>query len=280
MDYAFKLDGSKSIKLKDYDPRFSASLKKEEAVKPFEKLNQELGELQELLYAASYNSVLIVLQGMDTSGKDGTVSHVMASVNPQGCRVISFKAPTAEETSHDFLWRVHNHAPPKGMMHIFNRSHYEEVLIVRVHNLQPEKVWQKHYEHINHFERLLHDNGTIVLKFFLHISEEEQLERLKAREEDPDKRWKLAVGDYMERRYWDDYQQAYEVLLNKCANSATPWYIVSADRKWFRNLAVAEAIADGLRPYKDEWHKALEARGAKAYQELLAARAAGTLTEK
>lgn len=280
MDYAFKLDGKEKIKLKDYDPRFNAGLKKEEATKPFAKLNQELGEMQELLYAAAYNSVLVVLQGMDTSGKDGTVRHVMANVNPQGCRVISFKAPTPEELLHDFLWRIHTHTPAKGMMHIFNRSHYEEVLIVRVHSIQPEKVWKKYYEHINNFEKLLTDSGTIILKFFLHISPDEQMERLKAREDDPEKRWKLAAGDYVERRYWDDYQAAYEDLLNKCSSPDAPWYIVPADRKWFRNLAIAEAINDGLRPYRDEWEEALRARGEKNYAELQEARANGTIKDE
>lgn len=279
MEYAFKLDGREKIKLEDYEPRFSANLKKAEAIEPFEKFSAELGELQELLYAAGYNGVLIVLQGMDTSGKDGTVRGVMQSVNPQGCQVISFKAPTSEELSHDFLWRVHINTPPKGMMHIFNRSHYEDVLVVRVHEIQPEKVWKKRYEQINEFERMLHDNGTIVLKFFLHISPEEQLERLKAREEDPEKRWKLATSDYVERQYWEQYQAAYEDLLNKCSNPIAPWYVVPADRKWFRNLAIAEAITEGLRPYRQEWHSALISRGEKAYAELQSARADGKLKE-
>jgi len=279
LDYAFKLDGSKKIKLKDYDPRFSAGLKKEEAVKPFEQLSAEVGKLQEVLYAAAYNSVLIVLQGMDTSGKDGTVRNVMTSVNPQGCRIISFKVPTGEEQAHDFLWRIHGNTPPKGMIHIFNRSHYEEVLVVRVHNLKSEETWKKHYQHINDFERMLIDNGTLVLKFFLHISKEEQLERLQAREEDTQKRWKLAAGDYIERHYWDDYQAAYEDLLNKCATKEAPWYIVSADRKWFRNLAIAEALIEGLQPYHNEWQTALESRGQKAYAELQAARASGKIEE-
>ncbi len=275
MDYAFKIEGNKKIDLKDYDPRFSANLKKADGKESFKKFNLELDTLQELLYASAHNGVLIILQGMDTSGKDGTVSHVMASVNPQGCRVISFKSPTPEESLHDFLWRIHPHTPAKGMMHIFNRSHYEEVLIVRVHNLQPEKTWRKHYQHINNFEKLLTDTGTIVLKFFLHISKEEQMERLKAREDDPKKRWKIGVGDYHERDYWDDYQEAYTELLNRCSSTEAPWYIVPADRKWFRNLAIAEAISDGLQPYKKEWEKALNKRGEVNYQELLAAREKG-----
>lgn len=278
MDYAFKLDDSKKkIKLKDYDPRFNAGLKKEDAVEPFTKFDQEIGELQELLYAAASHSVLIVLQGMDTSGKDGTVRSVMASVNPQGCRVVSFKAPTSEELAHDFLWRIHANTPGKGMLHIFNRSHYENVLIVRVHSMQPEKVWKKYYDHINNFEQMLYDTGTIVLKFFLHISPEEQLERLQSREEEKDKRWKLSSGDYVERRYWDDYQAAYEDLLQKCSSSQAPWYVVPADRKWFRNLAIAESIVESLRPYRKDWEEALQARGKKAYDELQAARANGTI---
>jgi PPK2 family polyphosphate:nucleotide phosphotransferase len=279
MNYAFKLDQGDKIKLKDYDPRFDAGLKKKDAVEPFAKFDKEIGELQELLYAAASHSVLIVLQGMDTSGKDGTVRSVMASVNPQGCQVVSFKTPTTEELAHDFLWRVHVNAPSKGMLHIFNRSHYEEVLIVRVHNLQPEEVWKKHYDHINNFERLLYDSNTIILKFFLHISPEEQLERLLAREQEKDKRWKLSAGDYVERRYWDQYQEAYEDLLHKCSTPEAPWYIVPADRKWFRNLAIAESIVEALRPYRSKWEEALQARGEKAYAELQEARANGKISD-
>ena len=269
MEYTWKLDAGKKVSLKDFDSSYSAKLKKEESGPLLEKYHQELGELQELLYAAGHNGVLIVLQGMDTSGKDGTISHVMSNVNPQGCRVISFKAPTSEEMTHDFLWRVHANTPGKGMMGIFNRSHYEDVLIVRVHNFLPEARWKANYDHINNFENLLADNGTIILKFFLHINKEEQAERLQAREDDLDKRWKINAGDYKERYFWDDYQKAYEDLLEKCSKESAPWYIVPADRKWFRNVAIAQTIVETLRPYRKDWEKALKARGETAYAELL-----------
>lgn len=269
MDYVWKLDSGKKVSLKDFDATYSGKIKKDDASSELDKYYQELDELQELLYAAGHNAVLIVLQGMDTSGKDGTIAHVMSSINPQGCRVTSFKAPTSDELSHDFLWRVHANTPAKGMMGIFNRSHYEDVLIVRVHNLLPEAEWQANYDHINNFEKLLTGTGTIILKFFLHISKDEQAERLQSREDDKDKRWKINAGDYKERQFWDDYQQAYEDLLEKCSTDNAPWYIVPADRKWFRNLAIARTIVETLRPYRGDWEKALLARGKEAYDELL-----------
>lgn len=270
MSYVLKLDGKKKISLKDYPTNEDGGLQKAKAQPLLDKLSAELGELQELCYAAAHNSVLIVLQGMDTSGKDGTIRSVMSSVNPQGCQVVSFKAPTAQELAHDFLWRVHMAAPSKGMITIFNRSQYEDVLVVRVHNLVPEKTWEKRYEHINNFEKqLADDSGTIILKFFLHISQEEQLERLAAREDEVDKRWKLAVGDYKERLYWDEYNRAYDAILEKCSTSYAPWYVIPADRKWFRNLAIAEAIVEALRPYRADWEKELRQRGEIAYQQVL-----------
>lgn len=282
MDYVWKLDSGKKVSLKDYDPSFSAKLKKDESPDLLDKYNRELAELQEILYAAGHNSILIVLQGMDTSGKDGTIAHVMSHVNPQGCRVTSFKAPTADELAHDFLWRVHANTPAKGMMGIFNRSHYEDVLIVRVHNLLPEGDWKANYDHINNFEKLLAGTGTIIFKFFLHISKDEQAERLQDREDDKEKRWKINAGDYKERDFWKDYQEAYEDLLEKCSTPYAPWYIVPADRKWFRNLAIARTLVENLRPYRKEWEKALEERGQEAYDELLQYRAslkAGTAAE-
>ncbi|HEX2911427.1 MAG TPA: polyphosphate kinase 2 family protein [Chloroflexia bacterium] len=275
MKYAWKLDEGKKISLKDYDTNYNADLKKDDAPPLLDKLSTKLGELQELCYAAGHNAVLIVLQGMDTSGKDGTIEHVMSNVNTQGCRVTSFKAPNQDELSHDFLWRVHAKTPEKGMFGIFNRSQYEDVLVVRVHNLVPESKWEEYYDHINHFEKLLADSGTIILKFFLHISKEEQAERLQAREDEKDKRWKLSAGDYVERRFWDDYQKAYDDLLEKCSTAYAPWYIIPADRKWFRNLAVAEALVEALEPYRDDWQKELRQRGERAYQELLEARKNG-----
>ncbi len=268
-DFAFKVPpGAAKFSLKDYDPGYSAGLSKSDGTKLFEAMDSGLTEIQELLYAAQQNSVLVVLQGMDTSGKDGTVSHVMSVVNPQGCRVNAFKAPTPEELAHDFLWRVHPHAPGKGLMEIFNRSHYEDVLVTRVHNLVPKEMWQQRYEQINAFEELLAADGTIILKFFLYIGQDEQAKRLQAREDDPDKRWKLSPGDYVEREYWDDYIKAYEAALTKCSTPHAPWYVIPANHKWYRNLAVAKVLADTLQPYKERWQRELEQRGARVYEQL------------
>lgn len=268
-DFAFKVPlGVDKFSLKGYDPGYSAGLSKIDGTKLFEAADSGLGEIQELLYAAQQNSILIVLQGMDTSGKDGTVSHVMSVVNPQGCRVNAFKAPTPEELAHDFLWRVHPQTPGKGMMEIFNRSYYEDVLVTRVHNLVPKDVWEQRYEQINAFEQLLASNGTLILKFFLYISKDEQEKRLQAREDDPDKRWKMSPGDYVEREYWDDYIKAYENVLVKCSTAYAPWYIIPANHKWYRNLAVAKVLADTLQPYKERWHRELEQRGARVYEQL------------
>jgi len=211
---------------------------------------------------------------MDTSGKDGTIKHVMDTVNPQGCRVTSFKAPTDEERAHDFLWRVHAHAPAKGMLAIFNRSHYEDVLVARVHQLVPEGTWQARFDQINAFERLLTESGTIVVKCFLHISKAEQASRFKDREDEAGKRWKLDPQDYVERRRWADYQRAYEDVLERCSTSYAPWYVIPADHKWFRNLAVAEALVQTLSPYADEWRHALRERGRIAYEKVQGARKA------
>jgi PPK2 family polyphosphate:nucleotide phosphotransferase len=201
--------------------------------------------------------VLIVLQGMDTSGKDGTIKHVMADVNPLGCRVEAFRAPTEEELAHDFLWRVHTRTPGRGIMTIFNRSHYEDVVTVRVRDLVPPSVWRQRFDHIVDFERMLAEHGTLILKFFLHISREEQEERLLAREQDPSKAWKLSAADWRERERWDDYLQAYDEAIMRTSTTHAPWHIVPADKKWFRNLAVAEAIVDALSARRDEWNEAL-----------------------
>jgi PPK2 family polyphosphate:nucleotide phosphotransferase len=224
-------------------------------------LEARLARQQELLYGAAEHAVLIVLQGMDTSGKDGTIKHVMHSVNPAGCQVSYFKQPTAEELAHDFLWRVHQRTPGKGLLGIFNRSHYEDVLVVRVHQLVPPEVWKQRYEQINDFERTLMHNGTILLKFFLHISKEEQEQRLLAREKDPEKSWKLSVGDWQEREYWDAYQKAYEDALGRCATKDAPWYVVPADKKWYRDIVVARAIVDRLNDDEHRWEQELAERG-------------------
>lgn len=261
MSYAHRLDGEHRIKLDDFDPAEDAGLKREHAEKKTAGLIEELVELQELLYAARRQSVLIILQGRDTSGKDGTIRHVTGPLNSQSCSVTSFKVPTEEELAHDFLWRIHANTPRAGEIKIFNRSHYEDVLVARVHKLAPKEVWRSRYEHINAFERLLVDSSTIVLKFYLHISKDEQKERLLKREEDPKKSWKLSVADWKEREYWDDYTAAYEDVLNACSSKRRPWFIVPANKKWFRNLAVAEALRDALMPFKKKWLEELEEAG-------------------
>lgn len=266
------LDGKKKIQLKDFDPDNHANLNREEAEARTAELGKELTELEDLLYAAQETPLLIVLQGLDTAGKDGTITHVMGYLNPQSCRVASFKVPTAVELAHDFLWRIHAETPGKGRVAIFNRSHYEDVLIVRVHNLVPPKVWKRRYDQINDFERLLADSGTVILKFFLHISKDEQEERLLAREKDPTKAWKLSADDWKERERWDDYQEAYEDALNKCATPHAPWFIVPADRKWFRNVAIAETIVETLRPLRGVWERRLREIGAEELKRLRALR--------
>ena len=269
MPFTVKATGQ-PISLDDISPRVGreCGFTKQTAKPRLVELSERLHDLQEALYAAHHHSVLILLQGTDTSGKGGTIEHVMGGMNPAGVRVIGFKKPTDEELAHDFLWRIHPHAPAKGMVSVFDRSHYEDVLIVRVHNLVPEETWRRRYEHINAFERLLSDSGTIVLKFFLHISNEEQGERLAAREQDEDKRWKINPGDYVERQKWDDYRRAYEEMLTRCASDVAPWYVVPADRKWYRNLAVAETLVEVLGDYEKEWRAALLARGEKNYAAL------------
>jgi PPK2 family polyphosphate:nucleotide phosphotransferase len=250
-----------TVRLREYDPADTGGMTREEAERRTAGLADEFAEMQELLYGAAQQSVLIVLQGMDTSGKDGTIRHVMAPINPQGCNVITFKEPTPADLAHDFLWRVHPRTPAKGMIGIFNRSHYEDVLIVRVHNLVPKEVWKRRYAAINDFERLLVHNETIVLKFFLHISKEEQRARLLAREKELAKAWKLSPGDWIERERWDDYQAAYEAALSECSTKEALWQIVPADKKWFRNLAITEAIMAALRPNVPAWRAALAERG-------------------
>lgn len=262
MRYAWKIDDGSRINLKDFDPDDTDKhTDRDSADQELAKLSDELSELQELLAAAQHHSMLVILQGMDTSGKDGTIRHVLSHVNPQGCQVVSFKEPTSEELAHDFLWRVHRATPALGNMGIFNRSHYEDVLVARVHNLVPEQVWSKRYGEINHFENLLADNRTIILKFFLHISSDEQEKRLLAREQDKMKAWKIAASDWKERQYWNDYQVAYEDAISNCNSKKAPWYIVPANHKWYRNLAVAHAIVTAMRVYRDEWETDLVARG-------------------
>jgi PPK2 family polyphosphate:nucleotide phosphotransferase len=219
---------------------------KKEGLRRLESLNRELETLQELLYAEHKHKLLIVLQAMDTGGKDGVIRHVFDGVNPQGVRVASFKRPTPIELDRDYLWRVHQPVPGRGEIAIFNRSHYEDVLVVRVHNLVPKAVWSKRYEQINAFERMLADEGTTILKFFLHISFEEQRERLQARLDEPDKRWKFDPNDLNERALWSQYMAAYEDMLSKTSTDWAPWYVVPANRKWYRNLVVGTVIIETL----------------------------------
>jgi PPK2 family polyphosphate:nucleotide phosphotransferase len=282
MAHALKVKPGEKIKLSEISTRAPKSVERAKAEAKFEALAAELGELQELLYASSSQAVLVVLQGVDTSGKDGSIRSVFKDVNPQGCRVASFKVPTPLELAHDFLWRIHQQTPAKGMIGVFNRSHYEDVVVVRVHELAPESVWEKRYEHINCFEQNLVDSGVIVLKFYLHISKEEQEERLVAREHDVSKAWKLSAADWVERRSWDKYQEAYEDAITKCSTEDAPWRIVPADQKWWRNLVITEALVDALKPKKAEWLKELELRGEEELKAIRAARAqrqkgAGTL---
>ncbi|MBO0721238.1 MAG: polyphosphate kinase 2 family protein [Blastocatellia bacterium] len=261
MSYAHKITGTQQIKLNDFDPEDDAGLDREEGEEKFKALSEELTRLQELLYAANDTSVLIVLQGRDTSGKDGTIKAVMGPLNSVGCTVASFKVPTEKELAHDFLWRVHRQTPGHGEIAIFNRSHYEDVLVVRVHKLVPDKIWRARYVQINNFEKLLADSQTIILKFYLHISKKEQEDRLLEREADHYKYWKLSVGDWKEREHWNDYTRAYEDAINRCSTTYAPWYIVPANKKWFRNLAVAEVIVNALKPWQHSWRQKIEAIG-------------------
>ncbi len=216
------------------------------ARKTLRRLNRRLQELQELLYAEGRHKLLVVLQAMDTGGKDGTIRHVFEGVNPQGVKVAGFKKPTPVELAHDYLWRVHRHTPGSGEIAIFNRSHYEDVLVVRVHELVPPEVWGRRYDHINAFEKLLADEGTTILKFFLHISEEEQRRRLQARLDKPHKRWKFSRRDLAERRRWPDYRRAYAAALSRTSRPWAPWYVVPADRKWYRNLVISQVLVETL----------------------------------
>lgn len=219
---------------------------KESAEAELRKLNRRLEALQELLWAEGKRKVLVVLQAMDTGGKDGVISHVFEGVNPQGVKVAAFKAPSAEDLAHDYLWRIHKQTPGKGEIVIFNRSHYEDVLVVRVHNLVSEEVWKRRYDQINAFEKLLAEEGTTILKFYLHISRDEQKERLEARLADPEKRWKFSTGDLAERKLWPDYMAAYEAALQRTSTEHAPWYVVPANRKWYRNLVISHVLINAL----------------------------------
>ena len=252
-EYRVKLDSP--LHLDKHDPDNTGEYKKTDQGKGKAKavtvqLIGRLEKLQERLYANGGRTVLIVLQGMDSSGKDGTIKSVMSGVNPQGCKVVSFKVPSSEELGHDFLWRVHQKVPSKGQIGIFNRSHYEDVLITRVHGLISDKVVKQRFKQINEFEELLYESGTIILKFFLHISKDEQKTRLEERIRDPEKRWKFNEGDLEERKLWKNYMEAFEEAMTATSTDHAPWYIVPANRKWYRNLVVADRVVDALEDMK------------------------------
>lgn len=244
----YRVKPGEKVDLATFDANESKAFKgdKEEGLAELAKLNGRLEELQELLYAENKHKVLIVFQAMDAGGKDGTIRSVFEGVNPQGVKVASFKVPTPDELAHDYLWRIHKQTPGKGEIVIFNRSHYEDVLVVRVHNIVPEKVWHKRYDHIRNFEQLLADEGTTILKFYLHIDLEEQKQRLQERLDDPKKRWKFNIGDLDERKLWPQYMQAFEDAIEKTSTDDAPWYVIPANRNWYRNLVVSQIIVNSL----------------------------------
>jgi PPK2 family polyphosphate:nucleotide phosphotransferase len=253
----YRVRPGEPIVLAEVDPNDTEHYKKKKNVeKELDFQRQRLQNLQERLYAENKRSVLIVLQAMDTGGKDGTIKHVFSGINPQGCQIWSFKQPSVEESNHDFLWRYHQRTPQRGMINIFNRSHYEDVLIVRVKQLVPEEVWRQRYHVINEFEQMLTLSNVTVIKFFLHISKDEQKRRLESRLTNPDKRWKFSSNDIKERLLWDDYQKAFEDAINNCSTAYAPWYVVPANNKWYRNLVIARTIADTLEAMNPQYPSA------------------------
>jgi PPK2 family polyphosphate:nucleotide phosphotransferase len=252
----FKVTAGKKVNLKEVDPSFKDGHESHESAdEEIARYQKRLRELQDLLYAERRHSLLICLQAMDTGGKDGAINHVLGAMNPQGCRVAAFKQPSAEELAHDFLWRGHKAAPARGEVVIFNRSHYEDVLVVRVHNLVPADVWSRRYDRINAFEKGLTEHDTHVLKFYLHISKDEQLRRFKERLDDPTKHWKISESDYKERAFWNDYVTAYEDALSRCSTEHAPWFVIPADHKWFRNLAIARIVVEQLESLNMKYPK-------------------------
>lgn len=253
MDYSatFRVKPGSNVSLDRIDPSFEGKHEsKESAEQETAQSAQKLRELQFLMYAENKRSLLICLQAMDAGGKDGTINHVLGAMNPQGCRVEGFKTPSAEEASHDFLWRIHKDTPARGRVAIFNRSHYEDVLVARVHELVPKEVWERRYGEINHFEKQLAENGMHILKFFLHISEDEQLRRFKQRLDDPARHWKMSENDYTEREYWPQYMKAFQEALAKTSTDYAPWFIIPSNHKWFRNLAVSKIVVEPLESLK------------------------------
>lgn len=267
----YRLTGKKKISLNDFDPNETSAYEhsKKKAKEELTKIVAEISQLQEKLYAEGKQKLLIIIQTTDTGGKDGTIRAIFSGVNPQGVKVASFKVPTPIELAHDYLWRIHHMTPGKGEIVVFNRSHYEDVLAVRVHNLVPEKVWSKRFQHMVEFEQLLADEGTTILKFYLHISKEEQAARLIERVMDPSKTWKFNPGDLEERKLWDDYRKAYEEVLNKTSAPQAPWYVIPANRNWYRNLLVASIIRDTLKDLNCKYPEIKE--DLKPYFEILKA---------
>lgn len=257
---AFTHPGAK-VRLDDIPTRAPRGMTKEKAQARFDALGKELFDQQDSLWGARLSSVMVVLQGRDTAGKDGAIKHVVGCLNPRGVNVVSFGVPTEEERQHDFLWRVHRHTPRLGEFAIFNRSHYEDVLVTRVNGLIPKQLCKERYGHIADFEELLAEHGCLVLKYFLHISKREQKERLLEREKDPHTAWKLNPRDWEDRELWDEYTEAYEDAISKTAAPHAPWTVVPADSKWYRNLVIAESIAVALRSHAPDWEKKLQAMG-------------------
>jgi PPK2 family polyphosphate:nucleotide phosphotransferase len=260
----------KRVMLKDIDPGDTNGMSQDEVEKRLPAMQERLGELHNLLYGAAHQGLLIVLQGLDTAGKDGSVKHLMQGLNPIGCDIASFKQPTAAELAHDFLWRIHKRTPALGWVTIFNRSHYEDVLVVRVHELVPKSVWEQRYTQINDFERRLTESGTIIVKFDLHISKKEQRARLLEREREPAKAWKLSVSDWKERERWKAYREAYEDAISRCGTKDAPWAIVPADKKWYRNYVLTQTLIERLEPYAKAWSAELAERGKQALEEIRA----------
>jgi PPK2 family polyphosphate:nucleotide phosphotransferase len=249
----YRVEPGERIRLGDYETDDTDAYARADAEADLASLVERIAELQARLYAEDSRSVLVVLQGIDAAGKDSTVRHVFSGTNPQGVRVYTYKEPTQEEAAHDFLWRYHADAPADGMIHVFNRSHYEDVLVVRVKGLAPEELWRSRYDSINDFERMLVREGTVVVKFFLHISKEAQLERFRERLERPDKHYKFSANDVRERRHWAEYADAYEDAVNLTSTPWAPWYVVPSDHKWFRNLVVARIVAATLETMNPRW---------------------------
>ena len=272
MAYATRVEGDGSFRLARIDPAEDGGLDEPEAEQRLAELTTELRELQELMFAAETNGILVILQGMDAAGKDVTIGNVFTAADPASCRVEAFKPPTPEEEAHHFLWRADRVTPGHGELVIFDRSYYERVLLPQVHDEFPADAIRRRFANINDFERLLREHGTIVVKIFLHVSEEEQGKRLEERENSLETAWKISPRDWRERQFWDAYMAAYEATINACVSPDVPWYVIPADHQWFHNLAVAEALIEHLRPYRKDWIEARNRRGEEQRAEVERAR--------